>query len=877
MKKQLAALILSYLISGVMPLGAAADCNGKKIGGKYISYIAPAPIDGPRVEIVVTVVQVSDECSPIPPGVVKVVFSVEPADATWESGRNGYTDSYGNAVNILTLGSASSYTVTATLGNGESDSTTVPGRSTSAPPPSSGGTSPPSSGTTPPSSDTASLPTPSKLVKISGDNQTGLTNGVLANPFVVKVLDQYDAPLEGTPVTFTVVTGDGTLSVGTATTDASGQASSTLHLGTEAGTHMVEVGAEDISETVTFTAEAIPPTLTSVSGDNQSAGTGTALANPFVVEVRDGNDNPLAGVAVTFTITTGDGSLSDTSVDTNAAGRAESTLTLGEPGAHTVEVRAEGISETVTFTAEAIPPTLMSVLGNDQIGAAGTALANPFVVAVHDGNGKPLPGVLVTFVIVTEDGTLTNLIATTDAKGEAKSTLTLGAEAGAYTVEVRAEGISEIVTFTAVAELLEFDLSLSAGFNLIHLPLKVRVVDGTPTTIQSVADLYDVLGGADTVNWLITRNPPTQSWAAYFGDADRDTIADRGLTDQTGILASMRVPVSVRLGGSPLGTNGTSTIALTPGLNVIGLPLRDSRINRVSDLLTLEGIDGNVLMIIVTDNGDFKTVSRVSDPGDIVITGGQSFVLITQRAATVGISGEGWSNTLGSALAAPVAIAGIQVGNTTPVLALRSSIVDSGTGLKMEGLGVTVKNLSTGKAATAVPAPDETGYRHIIVDIETGRAATVGDILEISAQSPHPLIGVKPLQYTVTAEDVKRSLIQLPALGAYEIPAETELLANYPNPFNPETWIPYRLAEDAFITLSIYDRNGHIVRTLDVGYQTAAAYEDRSKAIYWDGKNEFGEQVASGIYFYHLSAGHSGPSVSHRSDFSATRKMVILK
>ena len=98
-------------------------------------------------------------------------------------------------------------------------------------------------------------------------------------------------------------------------------------------------------------------------------------------------------------------------------------------------------------------------------------------------------------------------------------------------------------------------------------------------------------------------------------------------------------------------------------------------------------------------------------------------------------------------------------------------------------------------------------------------------------------------------------------------PKETILLPNYPNPFNPETWIPYRLAEEAFVTLTIYDGDGQIVRTLDVGHRSAAFYESRSKAIYWDGRNEFGEQVASGLYFYHLSAG----------DYSATRKMLILK
>ena len=99
------------------------------------------------------------------------------------------------------------------------------------------------------------------------------------------------------------------------------------------------------------------------------------------------------------------------------------------------------------------------------------------------------------------------------------------------------------------------------------------------------------------------------------------------------------------------------------------------------------------------------------------------------------------------------------------------------------------------------------------------------------------------------------------------VPKETVLLPNYPNPFNPETWIPYRLAEDAFVTVTIYDQRGRVVRRLNIGHQTAAVYESRSKAIYWDGRNEVGDRVASGIYFYTLIAG----------DFSATRKMLILK
>ena len=93
------------------------------------------------------------------------------------------------------------------------------------------------------------------------------------------------------------------------------------------------------------------------------------------------------------------------------------------------------------------------------------------------------------------------------------------------------------------------------------------------------------------------------------------------------------------------------------------------------------------------------------------------------------------------------------------------------------------------------------------------------------------------------------------------------MLANYPNPFNPETWIPYQLAEPGDVNLTIYDIQGRVVRALDLGHQLAGQYQTRSRAAYWDGKNAFGEPVANGLYFYTFTAG----------DFTATRKMLIRK
>ena len=113
----------------------------------------------------------------------------------------------------------------------------------------------------------------------------------------------------------------------------------------------------------------------------------------------------------------------------------------------------------------------------------------------------------------------------------------------------------------------------------------------------------------------------------------------------------------------------------------------------------------------------------------------------------------------------------------------------------------------------------------------------------------------------------RRGIAKLEGFLALLVPDKTLLLANYPNPFNPETWIPYQLSKPAEVTVTIYAANGAVVRRLDLGHRRAGSYDSRGRAAYWDGRNAQGEPVASGVYFYTLSAG----------EFSATRKMVIRK
>ena len=623
MNRRTYLLLLLIIVCLSIPSGAAAQYTISIISGN-------GQTGHPGQALKPFVVEVRQNGSPVR---VFVTFLPSSSDSVSLTNTFVQTGPDGRAQSTVTpRGGAGTITITVRVNSGNQPSVTFTATITIPPPP-----EPPK------------LP---RLFIISGGNQTGIIGETLANPFAVRVRDPDNNPLEGVPVTFTVTAGGGTLSTTATVTDAKGRAESTLTLGSEPGTNTVEVRASGISQTRVFSAEAtLPPSeptrLSIVSGDNQTGIIGETLANPFVVRVRDQRGDPMGGVTVTFTVIEGGGTLSVVTVMTDENGQAKSTLTLGpDPGTNTVEVSVEGISQTQTFNAAAIlpPPTPTTLSGiSDGEQDELTDETDPPIIEVHDQYGNPLEDVPVTFTILEPDGSIRTTTGTTDENGRAEFTLPPNSDPGTYTITANVEGIAETVTFTVVVP-FEFDLSLPTGLNLIHIPLKVRAVDGMPASIESVSDLYDTLGGVATVNWLITHDSQTQTWYGYFGDADRGSIADRTLTEEAGILASIKTPISVRLDGDALGADGTSAITLNRGLNLVGLPLQDSRIMRVSDLFALEEIGGVITIIVVTDNGEFKAVGRPEDPGDIPITGGQGFILIVQQSTTIPITGTGWDN-----------------------------------------------------------------------------------------------------------------------------------------------------------------------------------------------------------------------------------------
>ncbi|MDE0635684.1 MAG: T9SS type A sorting domain-containing protein [Candidatus Poribacteria bacterium] len=173
-------------------------------------------------------------------------------------------------------------------------------------------------------------------------------------------------------------------------------------------------------------------------------------------------------------------------------------------------------------------------------------------------------------------------------------------------------------------------------------------------------------------------------------------------------------------------------------------------------------------------------------------------------------------------------------------------------------------------------------------DVNGDGVVNIADLIKVAAAIDNaaaaPLALSRNLKFAPTRADVQKWLTQAQQLNLTDIaaqkgirfleqllliltPKKTALLPNYPNPFNPETWIPYQLAEAVDVTIQIYTSDGQLIRTLGIGDQPAGLYQQRNRAAYWNGKNEVGEPVASGVYFYTLTAGN----------YTATRKMLIRK
>ena len=520
--------------------------------------------------------------------------------------------------------------------------------------------------------------------------------------------------------------------------------------------------------------------------------------------------------------------------------------------------------------------TAIGVTSEQQAKNSTFRYSGPQITSVDVAGSPAKPGDTIMVTLVGEsdaaatfsiDGLAANIKMTEETSGnyvgsykvpeepedvrDATVTITLKDTAG----NVASQDAVEKVTIITI---IEFDLTLNAGLNLIAVPLADATVEDATKPIMKVKDLGDALG--NTWSLIISLNPETNRFQSFTPTTPDGAKSNIDITGTTGLIVMMLQAKTLTLQGNPW---PKGDIDLNAGLNVIGVPLKDKRLEKVSDLSALLSNSVNLIISIDVETGKFQSFIPGTDEtakANIDIGGGVGLILVMKSPDEVAISGEPWSNiNFGPSLRGKLLMLDQTI---SPVIELDGTVV-------VNGLSVTARNLSSGLSMTDTTGLTSGDGRFSITfaDFVNNQSAKVGDVFEVIFSDPNGKVEVDSIRYTVTEQDIQLGRISLGNLVASAVPIRSELLANFPNPFNPETWIPFKLQKSSDISITIYDVHGQVVRKLELGSIPAGTYQTKAKAAYWDGTNAIGERVASGVYFYQLKA----------SEFSASRKMVILK
>ena len=587
------------------------------------------------------------------------------------------------------------------------------------------------------------------------------------------------------------------------------------------------VGAVDAANTV-------PETLRKTSGDQQHSSLNKRLADPLVVSVRDADNEPVAGVQVKFRVTVGDGKLSLTNPWTDSNGEAQTFLTLGDSRANRVEASVSGVSERVIFST-------------------GSQLR----VLIAQSQRPPM------YWIDTVAGTLHRLVGT-----KVESLLPSVQDATSLAVDMVDEKLYWTEkTSNRTGRIRRANLNgrnVELVKNLTSLPLDIAL---------------------DTTNGTLYL---TNAW----GKIQRLNVD--GSNFQPNLITELDDPKHLVLdvvGGKLYWTETASHIrrANLDGSNLEML---------VSNLRTLGGIavahgklywtqqtsenSGKVQQANLDGTNIQTLASLQSVPLGIAVDTTERKVYWTnsrgriQRTDFDGSSVEnlvtGLDRPAGIVLSVGIEADGIAVDQRPPAPVASVDVNSDGIVNILDLVFVSANFGKTGQSAADVNGD---GVVNIVDLVKiAGEMGTGGAAPSAQQQTLEGLTATDVQHWLTQAQhanltDVtsQRGILILQQLLAALIPKETSLLPNYPNPFNPETWIPYQLSEPAAVTLHIYAVNGRLIRTLALGHQPVGIYHSKSRAAYWDGRNTLGEQVASGIYFYTFTAG----------DFTATRRMLIQK
>lgn len=302
-------------------------------------------------------------------------------------------------------------------------------------------------------------------------------------------------------------------------------------------------------------------------------------------------------------------------------------------------------------------------------------------------------------------------------------------------------------------------------------------------------------------------------------------------------------------------------ITLEPGLNMISIPLMPVEQYTAKSLAAM--LEATLVIRLDVATQRFIAYTTLDEGDGFGIDGGMGYIVNTPTAGMVKFTGTAWNNQSETADDAPAAPT-LSADKNTWAFVVTSDIRDMETEI---GYILVAENLRTGIIATENITSDVKRSSAVWADLNRKSVVEAGDKLEIALYDERGNIVSGPFQRTVSTDDIRNAFLSLQLTVGDVRPKDTVLAQNFPNPFNPETWIPYQLSKSAEVSIHIHNVAGHLIRTLDLGLKPTGAYMTPSTAAYWDGKNAVGERVSSGIYFYTLQT----------ADFAATRRMVILK
>ncbi len=299
-------------------------------------------------------------------------------------------------------------------------------------------------------------------------------------------------------------------------------------------------------------------------------------------------------------------------------------------------------------------------------------------------------------------------------------------------------------------------------------------------------------------------------------------------------------------------------VALESGLNMISIPLMPAESYTAKSLAAMLGSSIVIRLDAATQHLVGYSYAEEGDGFDI--DGSSGYIVNTPAGGVFTFTGTVWQNKSDDAAAAPK----VSIAKNAWAFVITSTLQDKENGATYT---VVAKNLRTGVVATEKVANDKASVSAVWANMNRKSVIQVGDKLEIVLLDKRGNIVSGPFQRTIQTSDIQNAYLSVQMQVGDVRPKETILGQNFPNPFNPETWIPYQLSRDTNVTIQIYNVSGSAVRTLNLGHKSIGSYMTTSTAAYWDGKNSAGEYISSGIYFYTLQT----------DKFSATRRMVILK